>query len=164
MELTNSEISPPDLVELNNPAHALLIARTLRKHYMHGVDYCVSRSSGGRLLGGVLYTNYNRHSVALHLCGLVPNWMSRALVFWAFEYPFGMLKVHRLMAVMSSANRSYALAVRMGFTEDAWLPDVVPDGVLVVMSMKAGACRWLGERPRNRAIIIHPEATDVVRQ
>jgi len=148
---------PPDLIELGNLKHGLLIAQHLRKPYIPKVDFVVSRSSGGRLLGGVIYNNYTGISVAHHIAGFVPNWMSRALIWWAFEYPFGMLKVQKMLGIVSTGNvKSHRLALHMGFTEECRVHDVVRDGALVILSMVPAACRWRGERPRNNQVIMHP--------
>jgi hypothetical protein len=131
---------------------------------VHGTDYCVSRSSGGRLLGGFIYNHYTKRAVTAHVCGFGPNWLSRALLYWAFFYPFEMLKVAKVLAIAPDSNPSYELAQRLGFTEEARLHDVVPDGAMVILSMVPGACRWLGERPRNRALIVHSGVSDVFRR
>lgn len=148
---------PPDVIELNNPAHAMALASVLHKPYYVGGDFVISRSSGGRLLGGVVFQQYTGSAVALHIAGMVPNWMSRSLIWWTFHYPFKMLKVRKLIAAVSTGKpRSLSLAFRMGFYEEARLLDVVPDGTLVILSMSSAACSWLGEPPRNRKVIVHP--------
>ena len=154
--LVHSDV-PPDIIELNNPAHAMAIAQVLRKPYYVGGDYVISRSSEGRLLGGVIFQQYTGSAVAMHVAGMAPNWMSRALIWWTFNYAFRMLKVEKLIGAVSTGRpRSLSLAIRMGFVEEARLQDVVPDGALVILSMVPAACPWLGEPPRNRKVIVHP--------
>lgn len=164
MDVVTLESNLPDLVELNNPAHAFLTSERLRKSYRHGIDYCISRSSGGRLLGGVLYSHYTRTAIAMHVASFSPNWLSRALLYWVFEYPFNMLRVDKALAIVPEDKPSHNLALRLGFGTETRLTDVLPDGDMVVLGMRKDGCRWLDEPPRNRAIIIHPGGPDVVRR
>lgn len=155
--------SPPDLVELGNPQHALQIVRALRKSFVIGTDYVISRSSGGRLLGGVVFNHYSGVSVCMHTVGFTPNWISRALIWWVFHYPFEVLAVQTLLCA-TARPRALRLCRHFGFADMVELPDVVPEGPLVLLSMVPAACRWLGERPRNNNVIVHPGTDDVFRQ
>lgn len=154
--------APPDLVELGNLQHAFQIVNVLDKPFLIGSDYAITRSSGGRLLGGTVFTQYTGTSVSMHIASFVPNWISRALIWWVFHYPFEVLKVEKLVCA-TARPRALQLCLRFGFAEEVTLHNVVPEGPLVILSMVPAACRWLGERPRNTKVIVHPGNPDVFR-
>ena len=54
--LGNTGTTLPDLIELNNPKHAFIMAQSLRKPYVYGTDFAISRQSGNGTNGGVSST------------------------------------------------------------------------------------------------------------
>ncbi len=107
----------------------------------------------GRLIAGVAYTDYNVASIQIHVAALPGvNWLSRELLRKVFEYPFTMLKVKKLIGLVSSAN---AAALRfdysLGFELEATLKDAHPDGDLLILTMTADNCRWLNIPQKGRS-------------
>lgn len=107
-------------------------------------DTCIARYSGDTLMGGVVYSNYTRASLEMTVAGLQPNWLSRALLYVCFDYPFNQLHCKKVFSRINTRNvASVRLCRHMGFQYEASLTDVFPDGDLLIMSMYRNDCRFL---------------------
>jgi RimJ/RimL family protein N-acetyltransferase len=72
------------------------------------------------------------------------NWMSRDLLWAAFDYPFNKLGVKVILGQICGSNEdALRLNRHLGFKVVAEIPDAHMDGDLVIMAMRKEDCRWL---------------------
>lgn len=109
-----------------------------------------SRSIGmvnddGSIVAGVLYDHYNGRSIAMHVAGEGGRWITRPLLRAAFAYPFRQLGVGKVLGFVDSTNAAARrLDEHLGFVLEATLRDAGPHGDLLLYSMTAEQCRFLG--------------------
>jgi RimJ/RimL family protein N-acetyltransferase len=110
-------------------------------------DVCIARIEDGELWGGVIYTDYTRASIGLHVAGFRPDWVNKAMLWVCFDYPFNQLKVKKLFGQVPAHNlKALEFDRKLGFKEEARVKDVYPEGDLVVLAMYRDDCRWLKMR------------------
>jgi hypothetical protein len=72
------------------------------------------------------------------------NWMSRDLLWAAFDYPFNKIGVSVILGQVCADNESaLKLNRHLGFKVVAEIPDAHMDGDLVIMAMRREDCRFL---------------------
>ncbi len=130
--------------------HAIkLIAMAAQIEFVPRKHHCIANyNDNDILMGGVLFTDYRGGSIAIHMAGFRPNWVSKAMIFLAFNYPFIQLNLPKLFATVPEWNvKSRNNTLHLGFKIEYLVPDVYarPDGVngLYIMSMMRQDCRWL---------------------
>jgi hypothetical protein len=133
-----------------NDVHAIkLIAKAAEVEFVPVLHGCVARYSAiDRLMGGVLYTDFRGGSVVMHWAGFAPNWVSRALIWLAFDYPFRHLSVDKVFGLTPESNvTARNAALRFGFKIENVIDGVFrrPDGYnnLYVLGMRKQDCKWL---------------------
>ena len=111
--------------------------------------YCISTvDNDGKLLGGIVYTDYHVVSIQMHIAGFRPRWLSRDFLWVIFDYPFTQLGCKKVFGPISSKNaRSLAFASKIGFKYVATIPGVLEDADLVLLDMDRDDCRWLKLQP-----------------
>ena len=131
--------------------HAIkLIARAARIQFVPSLHHCIASYDENDILkGGVLFTDYWGGSVAIHMAGFRKYWVSKAMVYLAFDYPFRQLGVKKLFALVPEWNVvSRNNTLHLGFKIEHKVDDVFnnADGVngMYICSMKKEECRWLG--------------------
>ena len=113
-------------------------------------DQVISRVVDNELLGGVVYSGYTGHSIALHFAGFDPHWIIRDMIWVCFDYPFTQLGVKKIFAPVPSSNTlALEMDLRWGFKDPVVLKDVFDDGDLIVLSMLREDCKWLKLKPRR---------------
>lgn len=107
-------------------------------------ETCIARYSGDKLMGGVVYSNYTQASLEMTVAGLHPNWLTRALLFVCFDYPFNQLHCRKVFSRINAKNeRSIQLCGHLGFRVEAVLNDVFIDSDLLIFSLYKRDCRFL---------------------
>ena len=125
-----------------------MIAHRAGVGYDPNVNRVLAHCSNDGLLGGVVYTNYTGRSVQMHMAG-EPGWGSVKMLWIAFDYPFNQLGVEKVIGLVAAADEKVLdYDRRLGFTEIARVPDIVPTGDLCVLSMMRSECKWLSLRDR----------------
>lgn len=123
--------------------HAKRIARSAGIGFDPDVDFVISRV-GPQLLGGVIFTNYTKRTVQMHMAGFVPRWATPRFMWVIYDFPFNMLKVEQVIATVATTNRrSLDITYKMGFEPITIVPGVVPGGDMEILSMSRAECRWL---------------------
>ena len=112
------------------------------------VDMKVHRALGayvdGQLVGGVLFTDFNGHSCAIHQAGEHPRWASKELLWSLYYFVFDALWCRVAFAYVASTNeRALQITKKMGFEECATIPGVYADGDLIVLRMFKHQCKYL---------------------
>lgn len=130
--------------------HAVrLIAQAVEVQFVPKLHHCAaSYNDRDVLMGGVLFTDYWGGSIGIHFAGFRPNWISRAIIYLAFDYPFRQLEVKKLVATIPEWNvRSRNNALHFGFKIEHLVSDIYNrrDGVngMYICSMLRDDCRWL---------------------
>jgi len=101
----------------------------------------------GELIAGVVFDHFNGRSISMHVAGEGGHWMTRGYAKACFGYVFNQLKVKKVIGLVDSAN----LAARrydehLGFRLESVITDAGREGDLLIYTMTAGECRWLGEK------------------
>jgi hypothetical protein len=85
----------------------------------------------------------------MHWAGFAPSWVSRALIWLAFDYPFRQLDVKKVIGLTPESNVvARNTAIRFGFKIEYLVHDVFkddPDNLngMYVLSMRKEDCKWL---------------------
>lgn len=109
-----------------------------------GRGTAIGRMKDGRLVGGILYEDFNGANIICHIAGEGHYWLDRTFLWMIFDYPFRQLGVRRMTAPVASSNAACINFVqRLGFEREAILHDAHPDGDILVFKMTAENCRWL---------------------
>lgn len=89
----------------------------------------------------------------MHVAG-TPGWLTRELIWAAFDYPFNVCKVNMIIGLVPSGN---ADALRfnnhLGFKQVLKLEGAHPDGALVMMTMTRGECRYLNRERHGQEVL-----------
>lgn len=133
------------MIWLNDAQHGAMIAHKAGVGFDPEVDSVISRvTPEGKLLGGFVYTHFNRRTITMHMAGSGPGWCNLELLWVGFDYPFNQLKVERVLGtVPSTSERVLEMDKRGGWIELCRVPGVVVGGDMVVLSMTREQCKWL---------------------
>jgi len=101
--------------------------------------------SGGELVAGVWYLDYNPQSITTHIAIRGP--ISKRWLHVIFHYPFMQLCVQKIIApVLADNSESTRLVTKMGFKEEARLKNVHSTGDVIFFVMNKKDCRYLKDR------------------
>lgn len=105
----------------------------------------------GRLIAGVLYSDYNKATCSAHIVGFGKNWLSRDLLWIMFDYPFNQLGCKKVFGQVPSDNETaLRFDYKLGFKYVTTVPEVFESGHhLLILEMKREDCRWLSVKPHN---------------
>jgi RimJ/RimL family protein N-acetyltransferase len=99
----------------------------------------------GKIVAGVCYDNWNGRSIQAHI--VVEGALTRYYLFAIFHYPFEYLGCDKVVCQIIQSNKeSIRLCTKMGFTREATLRDVHPDGDIYLYTLERKNCRFTGER------------------
>lgn len=102
-------------------------------------------------IAGCYYESCNGASVIGHLGGIGRKWMNREYLWFCFHYPFEILKVNKIIGIVTSDNlAARKLDEHMGFVLEATLKDAAPKGDLLIYTMTKDQCKWLHLREKYR--------------
>ena len=104
----------------------------------------IGQKIDGEVKAVVAFDNILDKSCMMHTAAIVPNWISKDLLWACFDYPFNILKVKVILASVASTNReALRLDRHLGFVDKAYIEDAHIDGDLVILAMRRENCRWL---------------------
>jgi len=106
---------------------------------------CIGQEIDGQLAAVIGYAGFMPNACQMHIAAVDEvNWMSRDLLWAAFDYPFNVLGVKVILGQINADNESaLKLNRHLGFKVVAEIPDAHMDGDLVLMAMRREDCRWL---------------------
>lgn len=138
-------------IVFNNKEHGRIISRAIPRQFNVESDPVISNvREDGTLLGGVTFDGYTRSCIFMHQAGFDPHWMTRDLLWAAFDYPFNQLGVVKVCGTIpSSDERLVRLNHKIGFVEECRVKDGYPGADMIVLSMTRDQCRWLQISPRS---------------
>jgi hypothetical protein len=126
------------------------IAASCKLIYNPRGNRVIHREVDGRIVGGVLYTDWTRESVTMHVAGYERKWFTRFFLWVCFDYPFNQLGCARAFTQAPETSLlSLGIAARLGFSPIAYVPGVYRGNVAkVIAKLERDDCRWLslGER------------------
>jgi len=104
----------------------------------------IGQEIDGEVKAVVAFDNVLDKSCMMHTAAIVPNWISKDLLWACFDYPFNILKVKVILASVASTNtEALKLDRHLGFVDKAYIEDAHIDGDLVILAMRRENCRWL---------------------
>ena len=104
----------------------------------------IGQEVDGEVKAVVAFDNMLDKSCEMHTAAIVPNWISKDLLWACFDYPFNILKVKVILASVASTNtEALKLDRHLGFVDKAYIEDAHIDGDLVILAMRVEDCRWL---------------------
>jgi RimJ/RimL family protein N-acetyltransferase len=104
----------------------------------------IGQEIDGEVKAVVAFDNILDKSCMMHTAAIVPNWISKDLLWACFDYPFNILKVKVILASVASTNEeALKLDRHLGFKDKAYIEDAHIDGDLVILAMRREDCRWL---------------------
>ena len=105
----------------------------------------IGQEIDGKVKAVVAFDNILDKSCQMHTAAIVPNWISKDLLWACFDYPFNKLGVKVILASVASTNEeALKLDRHLGFVDKAYIEDAHLDGDLVILAMRRENCRWLG--------------------
>ena len=105
----------------------------------------IGQEIDGEVKAVVAFDNILDKSCQMHTAAIVPNWISKDLLWACFDYPFNKLGVKVILASVASTNEeALKLDRHLGFVDKAYIEDAHLDGDLVILAMRRENCRWLG--------------------
>ena len=104
----------------------------------------IGQEIDGEVKAVVAFDNILDKSCEMHTAAIVPNWISKNLLWACFDYPFNILKVKVILATVAATNtEALKLDRHLGFVDKAYIEDAHIDGDLVILAMRRENCRWL---------------------
>jgi RimJ/RimL family protein N-acetyltransferase len=98
------------------------------------------------MIATVLYTNYNRQNIEMHVASDgTKRWMTREFLRAVFAYPFEQLGCRRVTGVVQASNSAaYNFDKNIGFTLEGRMREASADGSdLLILGMMREECRFL---------------------
>ena len=120
----------------------------MMNHPLPKETVCIGQEIDGNLVAVVGYCSFMPNACQMHIAAVDEiNWMSRDLLWAAFDYPFNKLGVKVILGQICGSNKdAIRLNRHLGFKVVAEIPDAHMDGDLVIMAMKKEECRFLNIR------------------
>lgn len=104
----------------------------------------IGQEIDGEVKAVVAFDNILDKSCMMHTAAIVPNWISKDLLWACFDYPFNILKVKVILASVASTNtEALKLDRHLGFVDKAYIEDAHLDGDLIILAMRRENCQWL---------------------
>ena len=138
-------------IRINEPGAGEQIMLLCGGKFHPDEDHSIASYDDGEFLGGFVMTSYMGNCIAVHDGGLTRRWCSREMLWMLFHYVFRQLKCSKAYAPTPSDNyHALEMNIRAGWRIDTVLRDALAPGRhLVLLSMTAGACRWLALQPHR---------------
>jgi len=139
------------MIVFDNKEHGRRIAEAIPRQFNEVSDPVISVvSSSGKLLGGVIFDGFTGPCIFIHQAGFDRHWMTRDLLWAAFDYPFNQLGCTKVAGTIPSTNLSLLdINLRLGFQIETRIKDAYPGGDMLILSMLRDECRWLKLKPRG---------------
>ena len=107
----------------------------------------------GHLVCGLVYNGSEVANVNLHIGAVEGSrWMTRELLFAAFDYPFNQLGKRRITACVRGKNkRAERFVKKMGFVYEGTMADYFKDDDLLFYGMLKEDCRFISKPQIRKA-------------
>lgn len=125
------------------------VAMQIGAMYARGQSQAVGLERDGKLAAGIIYEGWNCKSIQCHLA--IKGRITREFLHCISWYAFEQLRAHKIIAPVYSDNRqSLRVIPKMGFVEEGRIKDAQPNGDIILFTMTAAQCRYLGGRYRGK--------------
>jgi RimJ/RimL family protein N-acetyltransferase len=99
----------------------------------------------GKIVAGVIYENWNGKSVVCHLA--IAGKVNRSFLRIVCGYAFEGLEAEKVIGPIASSNaKSIKAAKTIGFVEETRITNAAPNGDIILFTMTADQCRFLGDK------------------
>jgi RimJ/RimL family protein N-acetyltransferase len=138
-------------VIVTGPAVVEWVAKRTNEHGNFGAATGIGVEREGKLIGGVVYNEWNGVNCNMHVAAENGHWLSRTALWYFFDYPFNQLKVNRVTGLVGEGNlHAREFDEKVGFSLETTLKGAHPTGDMLVYVMWRKDCRWLNlERPKD---------------
>lgn len=120
------------------------ISSILRRKWISGEAETIGLEEDGKLIAGVMFTDFNGSNICMHVAAIGKGWMNREYLRYCFYYPFEQLKVKRITGIVDSTNeQALNFDQHLGFKKEAVLTDAGEFGDLIILVMHKRDCRFL---------------------
>ena len=135
------------LVELlygYGPEVAEWVKRELEMESGFGPCEAIGVVSEGRIIAGIVYSQYRHPSIEMAIASISPRWANRRILRALFDYPFNELKCKRITVLVDSdAKDVRSFDERLGFVFEGILREANPNGDAAIYGMLKNECRWI---------------------
>jgi hypothetical protein len=113
--------------------------------FVPGDDHSFLTMYDGERAGGFVVADYTGNAMQMHVGSVSKRWLSRTLIWLAFDYPFRQIGCGKVLSPVRSDNlAAFKLTRRLGALFETRISDVYAPGVdMLVLSMTREACPWL---------------------
>lgn len=124
---------------------ARFVADRLGMHGNFGSCTSIGVEEGGKLIVGVVFTNYNGTNVFTHIASdCSRRWVSRHVLEFFGHYVFDQIKVRRVTSVIDDSNAaSINFVEKVGYKLEARLEGAAAAGDLLVYRLKRDDFRYM---------------------
>ena len=106
---------------------------------------CIGLVRDGKIVAGVIYEGWNQRSIVCHIA--IEGAVTREFMKAVSVYAFVTCGVHKVIGPIPSDNaKAIKNAARIGFTEEARIKDAAPNGDIILFTLTADQCRFLGAK------------------
>ena len=104
----------------------------------------IGQVSGDHIVAGAYYDRYTGRSITITVAVEKGTHVAKDFLRAIFQYPFNQLGVERLVAYSSTDNKaSLDLIRRVGFKLQAVIPNIYPEGDMVISAMTKEQAKYL---------------------
>ena len=134
------------------------ITRKTKGYYDPAMTTCIGLETNGKIVAVTAFNNYNGASTQIHIA--ITGRLTREYTLYVYRYAFDVMKVHKLIGLVSSANeKALRFDKHSGYVEEARIKDGYPDGDVIILTMTRDQCKFLQKDFHKTDIITHKQAT-----
>ena len=120
------------------------VAQHMRRGEGYGLSQGIGLLDDGCLIAGVVYNEYNKVNINMHVAAIGKRWMTREYLRYCFRLPFATWGVNKVIGLVDSTNtEAMKFDLHLGFEVEARIKDAGRFGDLFVLSMTRQQCRFL---------------------
>lgn len=129
---------------VSNPEVGHWVAAQTDAGYFEQRSGAIGLVRDGKIVAGVIYENWNGRSVVCHIA--ITGQVNRSFLRTVCGYAFEGLGADKVIGPIASSNvKSIKVAKTLGFTEEARITNAAPGGDVILFTMTAEQCRFLGD-------------------
>ena len=141
------------MIELGRLDHGFMICKLAGARLNRDYDIIISCSEDEEFLGGMVFYDFTGIACAVHIGAFSPHWLDRNILWVCFHHVFNNLGCSSLFAQIRSRNHKVLeMARKIGFKVETVIPEVFPDGDMIICRMRPPDCKWLKIKPRDLRI------------
>jgi RimJ/RimL family protein N-acetyltransferase len=133
------------IVKQQHPAFFEFANHILDVKFDPRISRCIaSVTEDNQIMGVVIYDRFSPWNCEVSVASTTPKFLTRPFLRAVFEYPFGMLGLRRITAVIEDGNiNALQMDKRLGFVEEARLKGWYGDTDGILLRMLKEECKWL---------------------